>query len=425
MINNFKALSKNLLRKKALLITNAGYEAINIEKVVRKKIKISNNFLLVKGEKIDLNKFRRIFILGIGKGSALASLSLAKILGKRLLSGIALDITKPKTTNRKLQTFIGTHPLPSAKNIKTTKAIVNFLKSLGEDDLLVAFICGGGSALLCGSKKEMEGSILVMKKLTEAGANIIELNTVRKHLSEVKGGGLAKLAYPATVVSLIVSDILGDDLSMVASGPFIYDRTDKKKADKILKTYGLGLKMIETPKDKKYFKKTKNILFVSNKDAISEMFKKARQLRLKPRIYSLKLKGEAKNAMILGMGPLGKIKKGSVVIAGGETTIRFTNQKAKTIGKGGRNQEAVLGVLVKKIQDYVFLGFASDGRDNTEAAGAIGDYLTIEKAKKLKLNLNNYLNSHSTFDFFKKTGDLIYADKNSFNVSDLMIVLRK
>lgn len=429
MINNSKALSKNLLRRKALLIANAGYEAINIKKVVREKISLKNEILRVSGQKVNLNQFDRIFILGVGKGSALASLSLAKILGKKLSEGIALDVQKSNSIvyDPRFKVFTGDHPLPSRRNVKATQEIIKLAQKVEKDDLIIAFICGGGSALLCGSEKEMKNSILATKKLTEVGANIVELNTVRKHLSGVKGGGLAEIIYPARLISLIVSDVLGNDLSMVASGPIVFDKTTKKDAEKIWSKYfkkNLPFEFLETPKDKNYFKIAKNILFVSNKDAILAMAKKAKQLGLKPKIKSLKLKGEAKNTLDLLMGLK---RKGEVVLAGGETTVTL---KGKNLGKGGRNQEAVLGALAKTINDEqwirkntIFLSFASDGRDNTEAAGAIGDYLTIEKAKKLKLDPKKYLGNHDSFNFFKKTGDLIYADKTSFNVSDLMIIL--
>jgi len=454
MIINFQDLAKDPLRKKALLIVEAGYEAIDIEKVVRKKIKLQNNKLSILGalthQNIDLDNYKRIFLIGIGKGSALASLSLAKILGKRLFGGIALDILKPKITNYvptrhlakrgKLQTFVGTHPLPSKQNILATQKIIKLVEGLKKDDLLITFICGGGSALLCASEEELKYSILVTKLLTQSGADIKELNTVRKHLSETKAGGLAKMAYPATVVSLIISDVptANNDLSMVASGPTVFDKTTKKDAVHILKKYNFqfpisNFQLVETPKNKKYFRKVKNILFLSNQEPILAMAQKAKELGFKPKIYSLKLRGEAQNSFAPMMK---KIKSGEAMLAGGETTVTLKNPKSKfqiaKIGKGGRNQEAVLGMLVKmiqdarfKIQDYVFISFATDGRDNTEAAGAIGDFLTIEKAKKLKLDPKKYLENHNSFNFFKKTGDLIYIKPRTFNVADLVILLKQ
>ena len=241
MITNLRALSKNLLRKKAFLIANAGYEAIKIPIVIKKKIKLRQGQLSVKNLKLNLNNYQKVFLLGVGKGSALASATLAKILGKKLTKGIALDVQKPnlEIRNWKLEIFVGTHPLPSQKNVKATQEIIKLVKNAGKNDLIIAFVCGGGSALLCGSAAELKASKEVFKKLTKAGADISELNTVRKHLSIVKGGGLAQLAYPATLISLIVSDVptSRDNLSMVASGPTVFDKTTKKDAEKTLRKF--------------------------------------------------------------------------------------------------------------------------------------------------------------------------------------------
>ncbi len=455
IIANFKNLSRNALRKKALLIAEAGYEAIDIEKAVKDRCRLlnikGNNFLSVKisgkEKKINLFGFRRIFIVGVGKGSALASVSLAKILGEKLTSGIALDVQKPKLKirNLKLEIFTGTHPQPSIRNIKTTRQIIQLAKSLRKDDLLLMFVCGGGSSLLCGSEEEMRHSRVIFQGLTQSGAGIVELNTVRKHLSLVKGGGLAELVYPASVVSLIVSDVLGNDLSMIASGPNVYDKTSKRDAEKIIKKYlpdssqrtELIRSLTETPKDKKYFRKVKNFLFFDNKDVLTAMSNKAAQLGFKTKIYSFNLQGEAKDVLKVITD---KIKSGEAILAGGETTVTLKtviakgneghHRETRSVGRGGRNQESVLGALARlttdsrrKKKNLLFMSFASDGRDNTNAAGAIGDALTLKKSEKLNLDPQIYLRDHNSFNFFRKTEDLIYARPRCFNVADLMIVL--
>ena len=434
-IVNFSSLATDNLRRKALLVAEAGYEALDIERVVSGRIKLRGNALEIQYQhkklRLNLRSFNRIFLIGIGKGSALVSVTLAKILDKRLTHGIALDIVKLKTKNLKLETLVGTHPLPSIRNIKATRKIIELTRGLTEKDLLITFICGGGSALSCASKKELKQFVLATKELTKAGADIAELNTVRKHLSDFKGGGLAKIAYPATIISLIISDVLGNYLSMVASGPTVSDKTTKKDAEKILKNYQLPVtnyQLIETPKDEKYFHKVKNILLVSNKDAVLAMSKKAEELKFKPKIYLLTLRGEAKKSLL----PLiKKVKLGEVILAAGETTVRLKKLEMRNekLGKGGRNTESVLGALVStknsklKTKSLVILSFASDGRDNTEAAGAVADFKTIEKAKRLKLDPQKFLNNHNSFNFFRKTGDLIFAEPRSFNVADLMLVL--
>ncbi len=441
IITNFKELARSPLREKALLMAEAGYKAIGIEKSVRERISLKDNLLKIKDRSpLGLSNFQRIFIIGIGKGSALASAALAKILGKHLTAGIALDIQPLKAKSCKLKAFVGTHPLPSIQNVKATQKIIELARGLTEKDLLITFICGGGSALGCGSIKEMRQSISATKALTRAGADIHELNTVRKHLSDFKGGELAKNAYPATVISLIASDVLGNDLSMVASGPTVFDKTTKKDAEKVLKKYqrksaylsALISVLRETPKNRKYFRNVRNILFISNKDAVSAMEKRARQLKLNPKIYSLTLRGEAKKSLL----PLiRKVNVGEAVLAGGETTVNLGQGKT---GRGGRNQEAVLGYLSNasrinsnesRIRDSLFekilvMSFASDGRDNTEAAGAIGDQLVLKKAERLRLSAKKFLMNHNSFNFFKKTNDLIFAKPKSFNISDLMLILK-
>jgi glycerate 2-kinase len=446
IITNFKNLARNPLRKKALLIAEAGYQEIDIAKTVKQRINLKNGRLTVSGTitrdsagkhhlDINLNNYKNVFVVGIGKGSALASLALAKILGKGLSAGIALDVQKPKLEirNSKLKILTGTHPLPSKKNVRATQKIIKLTKNLKKDDLLITFICGGGSALLCGSGKELKYSQTIFRKLTKAGADIFELNTVRKHLSEIKGGGFAKLAYPATAISLIVSDVPGNNLSMVASGPTVFDKTTKKQAENILNKYlrksayksELIRVLAETPKDKKYFKKVKNVLFLSNYGPVLAMAKKAKQLSFKPKIHSLKIHGEAKKSLL----PLMEAKKkDKAILAAGETTVKLSQKS----GKGGRNMEAVLAVLTRLMTkdkrlmiNLALLSFASDGRDNTEAAGAIVDISTIKKAARLKLNPQEYLQGHDSFNFFKKTGDLIFVQKKSFNVSDLMILLKQ
>ncbi|MBN2198166.1 DUF4147 domain-containing protein [Candidatus Wolfebacteria bacterium] len=432
IISNFKNLARNSFRRKVLLAVEAGYQAIEIPEVVKNKIKIKNNKLFISGEKffeIDLNNYQRIFLIGVGKGSALACFSIMKILGKKLSGGIALDIKKPKNKiqNSKFKFFVGTHPVPSKKNVKASQEIIKLTKNLNKNDLLINFICGGGSALLCCSDKELKYSRTIFKKLTSVGADIFELNTIRKHISKVKGGGLAKLAYPATVISLIVSDILGNDISMVASGPTVFDKTTKKEAKKVIKKYqifGVDNELLETPKEKKYFKKVKNILFLSNKEPIKEIEKEFCKKGFKTEIHSLRLKGEAEKSLLPLMK---KAKKNKAILAAGETTVTLIGRPK---GKGGRNTEAVLGALARieagvYKNKFCLLSLASDGRDNSEAAGVIADELTVKNAKKLKLETVKFLKENNSFVFFQKTKDLIFINPKTFNVADFMIVIKK
>ncbi len=438
-ITNYKQLAKTPLRKKALAIVEAGYAAIEITTAIKKRITLKKNTLEVifpnekqGAVKIDLNDYKRVFLVGIGKGSALASASLAQVLGKRLTKGIAIDVEQPKlaTRNSQLATFIGTHPLPSAKNVAATKKIIKMISGLKADDLVIMFMCGGGSALAVASNEELKASTTVFKELTKAGANIIELNTVRKHLSDIKGGNLAKAAYPAAMLTLMASDVIGNDMEMIASGPTVMDTTTKRDAMTVLKKYGIstkGLEFKETPKDKKYFTNVNNTLFISNGDAAQAMADEAKRLGLQAKIQSTTFQGEAKSALLPAMRA---IKKGEAIIMAGETTVTLNDvPTGEKIGKGGRNQEAVLGVLansVKKgLDGIVAISYASDGRDNTEAAGAIGDGETVRAIAKTKQDIGETLALHDTFNFFKKNGNLLLVKRNSFNVADLMLIIRE
>ena len=451
MITNFSDLARTPLRETALGIAEAGYGAIEIESVISERIKVEGNVLRIKlrdsESMVDFSDFERVFLVGIGKGSALGCLVLANVLSDRLTQGIALDAQNPESKipacaeasagrqNPKLEILVGTHPLPSEANVNATEKIIELAKSLTKKDFLLVLICGGGSSLATASMDELEGATRATKALTLGGADILELNTVRKHLSKFKGGGLAKFTYPATVVSLIASDVLGNDLEMVASGPTILDRTTIEDAEFVLRKYRLDprdFRLVETPKDRRYFRKTKGVLFVSNEDAVEAMSKKGLELGFSAKIQSLILKGEAKTIF----PPFLKIiRPREAIIAAGETTVTFerqaANSKQQGAGKGGRNQEAVLGALSHFFnashifQDALVMSFASDARDNTEAAGAIGDYKTFESARESKLDIREYLDNHDSFSFFEKTDDLIFAEKKNFNVADLMLVLRE
>jgi len=435
VITNFFDLATNSLREKALKIINAGYEAINISKVTKERIFLEGNKLKILDKEYNLKDYKRIYLTAFGKGSSDFAFSVAKILGGHLTGGIVLDVRKPnisvwETIPEELNFYEGTHPLPSLKNVEAVKKIVKMLNGLRRDDLVLTLITGGGSSLLCGSEEELQESIMVTKMLTKSGAPINELNTVRKHLSEVKGGKLAEIVYPAKMISIIACDVCAGketmDLSMVASGPTIKDKTSIEDAKEIILKYGLNplnFNLRETPKDEMIFERTENILFVSNEDALMGMVKKSLKLRLKPKIFSLNIEGEAKDSL---KEMIDSVNPGEVLIAGGETTVTINGEG----GKGGRNQEVVLGALKyleenKDFDDSLLVSsIASDGRDNGEAGGAIGDLKILQKGEVANLNFKKYLKDHDEFNFFKETGGLVYAEPNSFNVADFMLVLK-
>ena len=432
VIINSDRLNKSLLRRDALKIIESAYDAIDIEKLVRQRFSLKSNVLeisdLAQKKNILLKKYKRIFVIGFGKGSFAAVSKMADILGKKLYGATSLDVDssyKPKKPNKKVTAFWGTHPTPSKENVEATTTITSIAKDAGKDDLVIYFIGGGGSSLLCGSLGELGYSGWLFKELTKKGATINEINVVRKHISEVKGGNLAKLTYPAESLSLIVSDVCGNPLETIASGPTIYDKSTIGDALGVLKKYKISsenIVFIETPKEKKYFSKCKYFLLACNQDAALAMVNMARKLGYKSSIGSLFVKGEAKKVIFPFIK---KIKNGQAMILAGETTVVIKGK-----GRGGRNQELALSVIAeadnKKIDitNLLVVSFNSDGFDNTPVAGAIADGTSLEHSKKYKLNPNKYLSNNDSFTFFKKTKDFIRVDRRAFNVADLMLILK-
>ena len=427
IIKNYKNLAVTETRKKSLQIVEAGLAAIKTPTIIKKSIQLKGNQLKIKNKNFDIKDIDRIFLVAIGKCSFDAVPILEKLLGSRLTGGIALDVKKPPKF-RKVIGLQGTHPMPSEENILATKKIINSLIKLNAKDLVIFIISGGGSTLLClppsGNSKE-EATLL--QSLFETGAPIREVNTVRKHISLARGGQLSRFAYPAKIISLIFSDVPGDDISFVASGPTLKDTTTIQDAQKVVLKYNLlaksGLKklnFIETPKEDKYFEKTENIILASNKDALNAMSKKAEELGYKSRICSYCLAGEAKIAGQEIIKTLSSSPQKTAFLYGGETTVTV-----KTKLKGGRSQELALAGLLKLKNGQTLVAFASDGKDNTDFAGAICDIITIEKTKKSKLDPKKFLDSNNSYDFFRKIGDFLLTGQTGSNVSDLVIALKE
>ena len=419
LIKNFDDLATTPNRKIALAITEAGLNAIQTEVVIRNKIKLENNILFINNESFDLDKFKNIKVIGFGKAAPLGALALEKILGAKIKKGAVIGLEKINLNY--IETFVGTHPRPSEANIEAGKKIYEIIKNSDKEDLIIVLVSGGGSALLCYPESEYKEGAKLYDAFLASGKTITEINTVRKHLSLLKGGGLVKIAYPATVFGLIFSDVPGNNFENVASGPTYKDTTTMEDAQKIIAENNLGeFSLMETPKEDKYFEKVHNFVLVSNTVAVEAMAKKSEELSFSTKIISTTLYDETNEA-------LGKIfarkTDNSVFLAAGEPSIVVP----KNGGKGGRNLHMGLSVIKNKLidDDSVFISFASDGLDNSDVAGAVVDKNTLEKAEKLSLSADDYLDRFDSYNFFQKTSDLIITGPTGANVSDLMILLRK
>lgn len=423
-IKNFKNINQTRLRKKALEIAEAGLQAIDTKTVIQDNVYLKNNRLRIKDKTVKTNDFNRLFVVGIGKCSLDACLELENILGDLIHEGIVIDISESKNL-KTINLCQGTHPFPSQKNVDCTRKAISLLEKADEDDLVIFIISGGGSTLLCqptnyNYKKETE----ILRVLFDKGAPIQEINTIRKHISTARGGFLAEYAYPARSFSLIFSDVPGDDLSFIASGPTVKDPTTTDDARETLDKYNIpeklnldDLKLTETPKQEKYFEKVKNLLVVSNRFALEAMAQKAEEFDYKAEIVTTTLSGEAEEKGREIIEQLDSRKSKTVLLYGGETTVTRTGE-----GEGGRNQELALSALRFIGPEELLISVASDGRDNTDFAGAIADSTTLKHARKM--DIEKYLSQNDSFNFFQKTGDYIRTNATGSNVADLIIAIK-
>ncbi len=424
MIKNFQQLATSSLRKSVLRIVEAGFEAIETKTAVEKNFiyDAKTQRLNILGQCFNIGQYKRIILVGFGKAALEAVTAIQTILKGRIACGFVLDLKEGSLGN--IVCKIGTHPLPTKINIEATNELVAMLDACTEEDLVICVVSGGGSALLCSPHNmECETEVSIISALTVSGADIYELNTVRKHISTVKGGRLAKIIYPATSINLIFSDVPGDDLNVVASGPTVKDMSTNADAAIILNKYNVleicelpSCNLLETPKEEKYFAKAHNILLVSAKQALLAMKEKAEELGFAVEVFSSSYQGEAKK---LAPDIISRLKRGVCLLGAGESTVKIAGH-----GKGGRNQEMALAALALIGENQVLACLASDGHDNTEAAGAIVDISTLARAKNLNLNPEKYLNNNDSFSFFETVGDQIQTGQTGANVSDFFVCLK-
>jgi len=393
--------------------------------------------------------FTNLVLIGFGKASPLMSKAIEDDLGDLLANGVI--VTKyghsvPGNRDSKITTYEAGHPMPDENGVRAANEIVKVLNKADMNTLVVCLISGGGSALLAApygditldDKKEVTGMLL------NAGADIYELNTVRKHISAVKGGRLAVSAKPATIISLILSDVMGDRLDVIASGPTAPDKTTYKDADAVLRKYHLegrlpsrvaetidkGMRglMPETPKDgDPVFQRVSNIIIGNNKMATDAARKAAELSGYRTTVLSNELSGEASIVARELARKAIEYKQSltpgdkACLITGGETTVTVRGN-----GKGGRNTELALafGLEIQGLPGITFLSAGTDGTDGpTDAAGAFADGQTITRAAEDGIDAAQYLQNNDSYTFFSRTGGLFITGPTGTNVMDIQIIL--
>jgi len=437
-----------LLRKDAVDIFKASLKAVDPAQAVKKHLLRKDDRLVVGNREYSLAEFDCIYVVGAGKAGASMALALEEILGDKIQSGIVnVKYGHGEKDIKKVKINEAGHPIPDESGIRGTKEIIELLEKAGERDLVICLISGGGSALLpypveeisLGEKQE------TTRLLLSCGADIREINAIRGHISKVKGGKLAKIAYPAAIISLILSDVIGDNISAIASGPTAPDTSTFKDCFNILGKYDLiegvpqsvlgfikkGLRgEVEetTKKEDPVFKKVHNIIIGSNILALNAAAKRASELGYNSLILSSFIEGETREVAKVHAAIAKEIRSSgnpvappACVASGGETTVAI-----KGDGLGGRNQEFVLAcaIEINGMERTVILSGGTDGTDGpTDAAGAICDGSTIERSLKLGMNAGEYLGRNDSYHFFKKLGDLIVTGPTRTNVMDVRLIL--
>ncbi|MFX0197760.1 MAG: glycerate kinase [Candidatus Hodarchaeota archaeon] len=437
-------------RKAALRILAAALDSLDPRTVVKTHVHRVNEILKIDNLTFNLDNFKRVFVVGGGKASGAMAEAIEEILGSKITGGFVNILRGTKLgfkTNRIILNEAG-HPIPDEDGMNGAKSITELVKKADRNDLIICLISGGGSALM----PLPAGNITLQEKqnltnnLLRCGGTIQEINVVRKHVSELKGGQLAKIAYPATLVGLILSDVVGDRLGTIASGPTVPDTTTFNDAIAILKKYdlwksdipesikkrlisGMREEIPETPKpDESIFERTHNVIVGNNRLAAFAAHKEAKRLGFNALVLSTAVEGEARHVGTIYAGIITEIlvsgnpiPKPAVVIAGGETTVTVTGR-----GKGGRNQELVLGTSLKinGLRGIAIASIDTDGVDGfTDAAGAIADGETMAHATKIGLNTTDFLENNDSYNFFSRVGDLIFTGPTGTNVNDLSVIV--
>lgn len=426
-IHNTSDLSVTDLRRNALAILEAGLAAIDTETAIRGAVRIEGDTLLVGTLRYALGAYDRMRVFGVGKCSIDAARALEEILGDRLTDGLVIDIQS--ATLARVVVREGDHPMPSERNAHATHELLTMLRGGSERDLVLFVVSGGGSTLLVQpDEMAVADEAKILKALFHAGATIQEINTLRKHLSRARGGWIAATAYPATVAALVFSDVPGDDLASISSAPALLDATTVGDAEGILERFDVrkqsgvrDVRFIETPKEEKYFEHVSHALIVSNAGALHAMASEAERRGFKPVVGGTHITGEAQAVARQILSEARALPAPAALLYGGETTVTISGVGG---GTGGRNQEASLAVLSDIDENELFVSCASDGRDNTDVAGALCDTITATKAKERGLDPDAYLAAHDSYTFFAATGDQVRTGPTGSNVADLIMVLR-
>lgn len=424
-----------------LAIFHAAVQSVQPQYLLPQHIQCSDQNLQLGNLQFSRDKIRNLYLIGAGKAAAAMAREAEIILGETISEGIIVTKYDHGLPLHLVQCLEAGHPLPDAAGLEAGIKITSLLQKAGEDDMVIALISGGASALMidCPPGSTLQEVQAVFAQLLASGAAIGEVNIVRKHLSPgIKGGQLARTAYPATLISFILSDVPGDRLDDIASGPTVPDTSTIKDAWRILEKYNIvpsrslteWLQLdADTPKPgDKIFEKTHSFLIGSNQIALNAAKAKAEKSGYHTKILSGSLTGEARLKAIDLLQEIAAYKgpRPACLLMGGETTVTINGN-----GTGGRNQEFALATLTAIKNNHaaaekmpVILAAGTDGTDGpTPAAGAMIDPSTLQLVREKKLSPQKYLDDNDSFTFFQQAGGHIITGPTQTNVMDIVVTL--
>lgn len=442
----------NNLRQQAITIFQSGVHAADPYQAVKKHLSIQGEEIEIFGNKKKIRKrnWQKIHILAFGKAACSMAKAAQEIIPAELLPerGIAVTNVENQTNVENFDIYTAGHPLPDTAGLKAAKILAQKAQAAQKNELVLTLISGGGSALIPYPVNDisLEEKIITTDLLLASGATINQINCVRKHLSQLKGGGLAKIAAPADLHALILSDVIGDDVSAIASGPTVPDETSFLDAIKICESKQIWHKLPtniqnrlkkgasgefpETPKkNDPIFDHTDYTLVGSNIMSIKAAATNAEKLGWDSLTYSEHLCGEASDeAKKLALYTKSLFQQGIdkpvAILSGGETTVTI-----KGNGRGGRNQEMALAFAIaaeyhQVPKSWVFLSGGTDGRDGpTDAGGGIVDPDTYQRIIAANLDPNSCLANNDSYTALKAAGDLLEMSATGTNVADLQVLL--
>ncbi|MCF8885042.1 MAG: glycerate kinase [Aigarchaeota archaeon] len=431
------------IRRDVLRAVEAAIEAVLPENTLKKHVKRIGDSLMVDKEKYSLKNYEKIIVLGAGKAVLGMARHIEEIMLDKIDAGVVV-VPREKiheASLKKIEVLPSTHPIPSMLGVKASEKLLEYAEKTDSKTLVIFLLSGGASALLPMPTPPitLEDKAETTRLLLKSGATIDEINIVRRHISEIKGGKLLRKLNNATVITLIISDVIGDKLEVIGSGPTAPDPYTYRDAYEVLRRYGLWDKVPEKVRKKiedgmegkieenpkpgdPIFNRVRNVIIANVLDACSSARRLLSSSGYRVKILTHHMEGEASEVgrFLIGVAKDMLVKKPSALICGGETTVTVRGH-----GIGGRNQELALSssINLKELDKCVLVSVGTDGVDGpTDAAGAIVDNETYRESLEMGLNPIEYLLNNDSYNFFKKLGDHVITGPTGTNVGDIVII---